>query len=126
MAAVTGTLNPSASYGGSSGSFNYFVSGDYNTSALGIESPDGRGDPSHDRTKQYHLFGYAQDILDQNSSVTAVLGVSNEMFQIPNSIGLQPTGLDGDCPAWDRRIPAAAITSLQANGQTAFPSRALG
>src|ERR1700722_1545102 len=36
-----GTLNPSASYGGSSGSFNYFVSGDYDTNTLGIESPDG-------------------------------------------------------------------------------------
>src|SRR5689334_24054264 len=48
-----GTLNPSVSYGGSSGSFNYFVSADYNTSTLGIESPDGRSDPNHDRTKQY-------------------------------------------------------------------------
>src|SRR6201986_671230 len=74
------TLNPSASYGGSSGGFNYFVSGDYNTNPLGIESPDGRSDPAHDRTKQYHLFGFAQDILDQNSSVTAVVGVANAMF----------------------------------------------
>src|ERR1700749_4798995 len=74
------TLNPSASYGGSSGGFNYFVSGDYDTNTLGVESPDGRSDPKHDRTKQYHLFGFAQEILDQNSSVTAVVGVSNAMF----------------------------------------------
>jgi outer membrane receptor protein involved in Fe transport len=119
-----GTLNPSASYGGSSGSFNYFVSGDYNTSTLGIESPDGHSDPAHDRTKQYHLFGYAQDILDQNSSVTAVLGVSNEMFEIPNSIGLQPTGLDG-IVGLGPQDPTSGDFQLKANGQTAFPSQAL-
>jgi outer membrane receptor protein involved in Fe transport len=118
------TLNPSISYGGSSGSFNYFVSGDYNTSTLGIESPDGRSDPNHDRTKQYHLFGYAQEILDQNSSITAIAGVSNEMFQIPNSIGLQPGGLDG-IVGLGPQDPASSNFVLQANGRTAFPSQAL-
>src|ERR1700744_5261933 len=119
-----GTLNPSVSYGGSSGSFNYFVSGDYNPSALGIEGPDGLSDPAHDRTKQYHLFGFAQDILDQNSSVTAVVGVSNAMFQIPNSIGLQPTGLDG-IVGLGPQDPGSGDFLLKANGQTAFPSTAL-
>ena len=65
--------------------FNYFVSGDYMTNTLGIESPDGSSDPLHDRTKQWHGFAFLQDILDQNSSVTAILGTSNDMFQIPNS-----------------------------------------
>jgi len=37
---------------------------------LGIESPDGRSDPAHDRTKRYHGFLFLQDILDQNSSAT--------------------------------------------------------
>ena len=53
------TITPAFDYGGSSGSFNYFVSGDYTTNSLGIESPDGRSDPAHDRTKQYHVFGFA-------------------------------------------------------------------
>ncbi len=119
-----GTLNPSASYAGSSGGFNYFVSGDYNTNTLGVESPDGRSDPAHDRTKQYHLFGFAQEILDQNSSVTAVAGVSNEMFQIPNTIGLQPTGLDG-IVGLGPQSPDSGDFLLRANGQTAFPSQAL-
>ena len=119
-----GTLNPSASYAGSSGSFNYFVSGDYNTNTLGIESPDGRSDPSHDRTKQYHLFGFAQEILDQNSSLTAVAGVSSEMFQIPNSIGLQPMGLGG-IVGLGPQDPGTGDFVLKASGQTAFPSTAL-
>jgi len=119
-----GKLNPSASYGGSSGSFNYFVSGNYDTDTLGIESPDGRSDPKHDRTKQYHLFGYAQEILDQNSSLTAVAGVSNEMFQIPNQMGLQPAGLDG-IVGLGPQDPGTGNYVLQANGQAAFPSTAL-
>ncbi len=63
-----GEIEPSIDYGGSSGSFNYYVSGDYETNTLGIESPDGSSDPLHDRTKQWHGFAYLQDILDSNSS----------------------------------------------------------
>src|SRR5882724_305133 len=65
------TLSPSVAYGGSSGHFNYFVSGDYTTNTLGVESPDGSANPRHDRTQQYHGFAYLQDIVNNNSSVTA-------------------------------------------------------
>ena len=41
-------LNPSAEYGGTSGQFTYFFSGDYLSNGLGIESPDGRSNPIHD------------------------------------------------------------------------------
>jgi outer membrane receptor protein involved in Fe transport len=83
-------LQPSFDYGGSTGSFNYFVSGDYLTNTLGIESPDGSANPHHDRTQQYHGFAYLEDILDDYSSVTAVLGTSHDNFQIPNIAGEQP------------------------------------
>ena len=88
-------IDPSFVYGGSTGSLNYFASGDYVTNTLGIESPDGRVDPSHDRTKQWHGFGFAQDILDNQSSITAIFGTSDEQFQIPNSRGLEPAGVGG-------------------------------
>src|SRR5437588_5429119 len=84
-------LQPSFDYGGSVGSINYFVSGDYLTNTLGIESPDGSVDPHHDRTQQYHGFAYLEDILDDHSSVSAALGVSNDRFEIPNSRGLEPS-----------------------------------
>ena len=118
------TLSPSIAYGGSAGHFNYFVSGDYTTNTLGIESPDGSTDPRHDRTKQYHGFTYLQDILDQNSSVTAVLGTSNDMFQIPNQVGLQPTGLDG-IVGLGPQDPGSGDFVLNANGTTGFPSQNL-
>ena len=117
-------LSPSFAYGGSSGHFNYFVSGDYTTNTLGIESPDGSSDPRHDRTQQYHGFAYLQDILDQNSSVTAVLGTSNAIFQIPNQVGLQPAGLDG-IVGLGPQDPGSGNFLLNANGATGFPSENL-
>ena len=109
------TLTPSIDYGGSDGGFNYFVSGDYTIDALGIESPDGSSNPLHDRTKQYHGFGFAQQILDSDSSVSAILGVSNDMFQIPDSSGLQPSGIAGVNGLGPNGV-------LQAGNQTTFPS----
>ena len=47
-----GEIQPGFNYGGSDGALNYYVSGDYMTNTLGIESPDGSVDPLHDRTKQ--------------------------------------------------------------------------
>ncbi|HEY5336777.1 MAG TPA: TonB-dependent receptor, partial [Rhizomicrobium sp.] len=84
------TIEPSFDYGGNSGNFNYFVSGDYLSNDLGIESPDGSRNPLHDHTSQYHGFAYLEDILDSNTRVTAILGTSHDNFQIPNNPG-QPT-----------------------------------
>lgn len=119
-----GEIEPSFDYGGSSGSFNYFVSGDYLANTLGIESPDGSANPLHDRTQQYHGFAYLEDILDSNSSITAILGTSNGRFQIPNTRGLEPSGLDsvvGLGPA----DPNSGDNVLVANGQDTFLSNDL-
>ena len=110
-----GEIDPSVDYGGSAGSLNYFVSGDYLTDTLGIESPDGSADPLHDRTKQWHGFAFAQDIVDDESSVSAILSTSNDVFQIPDLRGGQPTGLDGI----NGLGPGGVLT---VNGQFLFPS----
>ncbi|MGH6872882.1 MAG: TonB-dependent receptor [Rhizomicrobium sp.] len=92
-----GTIEPSFDYGGSSGGFNYFVSGDYLQDNVGIESPNGSADPIHDKTSQYHGFGYFEQILDPYSRVTVILGTSHDHFQIPDNPG-QATGftVNGD------------------------------
>ena len=108
-------IQPSFQYGGSSGNLNYYVSGSYLHSALGIESPDGSSTPLHDITDQYQGFAYLEDIIDPNSRVSLILGASNQRFQIPNIPGLTPSimlGPNGDQP-------------LQVNGQTTYPSEAL-
>ena len=85
-----GTAQPSFSYGASSGSLNYFVSGDALRSDLGIESPDGRANPLHDHTSQIHGFGYLEDILDEQNRLSVVVASSTARFQIPNIAGMEP------------------------------------
>ena len=46
------------------GNVTYFISADYLTDLLGIESPDGSHTPIHDRTVQEHAFAYLEDLLD--------------------------------------------------------------
>jgi hypothetical protein len=107
MTTKSGVLEPGGSisrYGGSSGNLNYFVSGDYLRNEPGIESPDGSSNPLHDRTSQYHGFGYFEDIQDPSNRLSLILGTSNDKFQIPNQSGLQPS------------------LGLTVNGQTDFAS----
>ena len=99
-----GTLEPGVEFGGAAGSIRYFVSGDYLQSGLGIESPDGRSDPLHDRTRQGQGFGYFEDIIDPSSRVALILGTSREQFQIPDQPGQTPQ------------------LGLTVNGRTDFPS----
>lgn len=101
------TIEPSFTYGGSSGQTNYFVSGDYRHDALGIESVDGRSNPVHDSTDQYQAFAYVDHIIDDHNRVSFVGGYSSQWFQIPNPVGQQPGG------QWT------------VGGQSAFPSENL-
>jgi hypothetical protein len=108
-----GEVAPSFNYGGSYGNINYYVSGDFLRNDLGIESPDGRSNPIHDHTKQYHSFGYFEDILDENNRLGLVLSTSTGTFQIPNQAGLQPGFLNADG------------SPLTVRGQTTYPSENL-
>ena len=104
------TIQPSFEYAGSSGRLNYFVSGQYLQSRLGIDSPDGRSTPLHDRTRQDQGFAYLEDIIDSTSKLSLVLGTSHTTYQIPNRPG-QPTDPDG--------------LGLNVNGATGFDSARL-
>jgi len=86
-----GEIQPSASYGGSTDNWNYFVTGDYLQDNLGIDSPDGSANPHHDFTSQYHGFAYAEDILDSHSRIAFVLGTEHDNFQIPDTAGIAPS-----------------------------------
>jgi outer membrane receptor for ferrienterochelin and colicins len=114
------TIEPSLELHGSSGNFSYFVSGSYLQDGLGVESPDGRSDPLHDRTRQFQGFAYLEDILDANSRVSLILGSSDQTFQIPNVAG----GLNGGLMATDPADPTNTVP-INVNGQINFPSEAL-
>jgi outer membrane receptor for ferrienterochelin and colicins len=90
-----GTIQPAFEYGASSGTLSYYATGDYKQNDVGIDSPDGSAIPLHDHTKQFHGFGYLEDILDESNRLSLILGISDDKYQIPNQRGLQPTlGLD--------------------------------
>ncbi|MDE2305668.1 MAG: TonB-dependent receptor [Gammaproteobacteria bacterium] len=102
-----GTVQPSVDYAGGIGPLSYFVSGDMLRNDLGIESPDGRSNPIHDHTTQYHGFGYLEDVLDDHDRLALMLGSSVGRFQIPDLYGQQPS------------------LGLSVDGQTTFPSQNL-
>jgi len=86
-----GTIQPAFEYGGSGGSFSYYLTGDYKESDVGIDSPDGSADPLHDHTSQGHLFGYFEQILDPSNRLSLILGMYDNHYQIPNVRGEQPS-----------------------------------
>jgi len=128
------TFEPSAEYGGSDGQYTYYFTGDYKQDNLGIESPDASSNPLHDHTTQIHGFTYLEDILDESNRVSLILGISDEEFQIPNQVGLQPPGVPGvnglgPCATgtgfYAPPCTGGASQALVANGQYAFLSNDL-
>ncbi len=85
-----GTITPSFEYGGTVGQTQYFVSGRYFGSNLGIENPTPANEAIHDRTAQEKGFVYLSTVLDPTSRLTYIGGVSNSAYQIPNNPG-QPS-----------------------------------
>ncbi len=114
------TVQPSVGYAGSSGSYNYLVIGDYLQNGVGIESPDGRSNPIHDNTKQYHGFAYLENVLDEDNRLALTAGTSSGAFQIPDRAGLPVPPL-AVCPT------ALGVVSCpwNVNGRTTFPSQDL-
>jgi outer membrane receptor protein involved in Fe transport len=84
------TTTPSFEYGGTVGQTQYFVSGRYFTSNLGIENPTPDREAIHDRTSQEKGFLYLSTVLDPTSRLTFMSGFANAAYQIPNNPG-QPS-----------------------------------
>jgi outer membrane receptor for ferrienterochelin and colicin len=103
-----GEYEPSFTYGGSVADTNFFVSGSFLQDQLGVESPDGKSTPDHDRTQQLQGFAYLDRTIGTSDRLSLILGTSQEYFQIPNTLGLQPD------------------LGLTVNGQTQYPSAELG
>ena len=85
------TIEPSIQLSGSSGATSWFASGDYKHNALGIDNVNGNTSALHDKTDQFSTFGYIDHILGDSDRIAFTGGFSNQHFQIPNAVGLQPT-----------------------------------
>jgi outer membrane receptor protein involved in Fe transport len=84
------TITPFAEYGGTVGQTQYYVSGRFLYNNLGIENPTPEKDAIHDRTQQEKGFLYLSTVLDPESRLTWISGVSDSLYQIPDNPG-QPT-----------------------------------
>ena len=116
-------LQPSFAYGGRSGAIDYFVTGDFLHTRVGIENPTSSFNAVHDLSNQQHGIAHVSGVLDPDTRISLVAGFSNDFFQIPNNPGQTPSlGLsDGGASTFDsasltehqREITDFAILSLQ-------------
>ncbi|WP_247441203.1 TonB-dependent receptor [Bradyrhizobium sp. CW7] len=84
------TITPYAEWGGTVGSTQYFVSGRYFGSNLGLENPTPSTNAIHDHTDQGKGFAYLSTVVDPTTRIVYMGGVSNSRFQIPNNPGQAP------------------------------------
>jgi outer membrane receptor protein involved in Fe transport len=84
------TVLPSFQFGGTQDRLDYFVTGSFNHSDLGIENPTSTHRPLHDYTTQEKFFGYFNFQIDDTSRVSLLINSSNADFEIPNTAGLTP------------------------------------
>jgi outer membrane receptor protein involved in Fe transport len=85
-----GILQPSFSYGGRSGAIDYFVTGDYLQTGIGIENPTSSYNALHDKSDQFHGLLHVSGIVDATTRISLTAGTSNSYFQIPNNRGQSP------------------------------------
>jgi outer membrane receptor protein involved in Fe transport len=85
-----GTITPSIEYGGTVGSTQYYVTGRYFGSDIGLENPTSALGAIHDHTDQGKGFAYASTVIDPTMRLTFMSGVSDSRYQIPNNPGQAP------------------------------------
>lgn len=85
-----GTLNPYASIWGHSGNWSYFFTGSYDENNVGIENPTRSRDPIHDHTNQVKGFGDITYLINNDTRLSFLFGVTNNRFQIPNNPNQTP------------------------------------
>jgi outer membrane receptor protein involved in Fe transport len=85
-----GNITTSAEYGGTIGQTQYYISGRYFGSSVGIENPTPAYNAIHDNTSQEKGFLYLSTVIDPTSRLTLISGVSNGAYEIPNNPGQTP------------------------------------
>ncbi len=85
-----GTITPSVEYGGTVGNTQYYVSGRYFGSDIGLENPTPALGAIHDHTDQGKGFAYASTVIDPTMRLTFMSGISDSRYQIPNNPGQTP------------------------------------
>jgi len=85
-----GTITPSFEYGGTSGQTQYFFTGQYSQSNLGIENPTPAYNAIHDHDALGKFFGYVSTILEDGSRLSYLTGSAVGNYQVPANPGQTP------------------------------------
>ncbi|PTR23418.1 outer membrane receptor protein involved in Fe transport [Luteibacter sp. OK325] len=86
-----GTLNPNATLFGKSGDWSWFLTANYLENDVGIENPTASRKPIHDHTNQVKAFGDVSYLINNDTRLSFMFGVTNNRFEIPNNPGQTPT-----------------------------------
>jgi hypothetical protein len=93
------TINPSFQNGGSSGKWNYYLTGSFLEDGQGIENPVDSTSPIHDDSQRYSGFGYLEYVIDPTSRFSIILSGEEAQFQIPDNPGQTPNFARAEAPA---------------------------
>ena len=85
-----GTRTPSIEYGGVAGNTDYFFTSRGLWNNIGLENPTPAYNAVHDQTEQGKAFGYTSTLIDANTRISTITGLSVQHFQIPNNPGQSP------------------------------------
>jgi TonB dependent receptor len=80
-----GTISPSFEYGGVKGNTEYFVTGRFFQSNLGLENPSSATSANHDHTDLGRFFSYTSTLIDPNTRFVTFAGISQQNYQIPTN-----------------------------------------
>jgi opacity protein-like surface antigen/outer membrane receptor protein involved in Fe transport len=78
------TTNTNIQYGGKTGNTEYFFTGRWFRTILGLENPTPSLNALHDLSRQERGFGYVSTVIDPTLRLTVMGGSSISKFQIPN------------------------------------------
>jgi outer membrane receptor protein involved in Fe transport/opacity protein-like surface antigen len=90
------TVTPSFEYGGVEGNTDYYVTGRYLSTGLGLQNPIASLNAIHDHSEQGRFFAYTSTVLDPSTRVVTISGFGETRYQIPNNPG-QPGNVGGFC-----------------------------
>ncbi len=93
-----GTFTTNLQYGGVSGDTEYFFTGRFLETNLGIENPTPSVSAIHDQSQQEKFFGYMSTVLPDNARWTVITGASVGHYQIPDNPGQQNVVQSGVSP----------------------------
>src|SRR5215468_9919971 len=88
------TISPYFEYGGVEGQTEYYATGRYLSTGLGLEPPTPTLNGIHDYSQQGRLFTYTSTLLDPTSRLVTIAGFGETRYLIPTNPG-QPGNVGG-------------------------------